>query len=223
MHELLAEFGQYMWLSILECGFQGRGSRPLGVDAEASLWYAFALVLQRFQGDLRQCQLKACGRFFLYDPSAEPRKYCRTEHREEHIEQDAANRKQARRADMSASEWRDVLKVAPLLTVKLWKDFKRTHPRTMPEKFVEQRKDRAMSFTMRLVSPARLTDAPMRVWLEARDTFLAAGGSADDPSAVMLDDTGRVREVLLYKDNAVDLKARVRVRADGKFEPVEWI
>ena len=81
----------------------------------------------------------------------------------------------------------------------------------------------SMSITMRLVSPARLADAPMRRWLEGLDAFRKAGGSDDTPSAVLLDEAGNVREILFYKSGGVDLLARVRVGEDGTLKRVEQL
>ena len=80
-----------------------------------------------------------------------------------------------------------------------------------------------MSITLRLVSPARLEDAPMRRWVEGRDAYVAAGGSPDTPSAVMLDGAGHVREILFYKTGGIELLARVRVDEDGALKRVEQL
>lgn len=80
-----------------------------------------------------------------------------------------------------------------------------------------------MTIVRQLVSPAHLTDAQRRIWLGGRDAFLAAGGSAIAPSAVVLNESGSVLEVILYRENAVDRLARVPVGVGGKFQPIEWI
>jgi hypothetical protein len=79
------------------------------------------------------------------------------------------------------------------------------------------------SVTTRLVSPAKLEEPQLRIHLQARDAFLAAGGSEAAPSATVLDEAGNVVEALFYKDNGVDPIARVRVGPGGKFQPVEWL
>jgi hypothetical protein len=81
-----------------------------------------------------------------------------------------------------------------------------------------------MSFTVQVVSPGKLTDAQKRVWLNARDAFIKAGGAESAPSGVTLDNSGLVRQVHFYKHGGVEPVAKVLVNADGSLQArVEWI
>jgi hypothetical protein len=76
--------------------------------------------------------------------------------------------------------------------------------------------------TRRVVSPERLEEAPRKLWQRASDLFVAAGGAAGTPSTAVLDERGRVHEVVFYKANKSRL-ARVPIGEDGKMRPVEWL
>jgi hypothetical protein len=71
----------------------------------------------------------------------------------------------------------------------------------------------------------KLTNPEVRILLEARDAFIASGGSPRAPSAVARNESDGSYEVIFYRDrNGQHMLARVRIGADGKPRPpVEWL
>jgi hypothetical protein len=113
----------------------------VGRDQQASLDYAFVLVLAKFAKDLRQCRLATCGKFFLVDPNLgrkKQREYCSPEHRDDRLNTSGSKRVQASRANMTAEEWRSIQAIDPGMTPQKWKAVKANRPRITPESWVGQ-------------------------------------------------------------------------------------
>jgi hypothetical protein len=115
--------------------------KVIAVDTEASLDYAFALVLSKFLKDLHQCQLASCGKFFLVNDEQgryKQREYCTPEHREESLNRRGSQRVQASRAKMSAEEWRALKECDPQMTPQKWNAIKLSHSRLTASKWIAQ-------------------------------------------------------------------------------------
>lgn len=81
-----------------------------------------------------------------------------------------------------------------------------------------------MTITRQMVAITRLAEPQLRVFLGARDAFIAVGGSSTAPAAAVLNEDGGLCEVWFYKDApGLQALARVRVAAHGAPKPVEWL
>jgi hypothetical protein len=83
--------------------------RTLGSTPDAGFDYAEWLLLTKYSDRLCRCQLDTCGRFFLAVTLPEgrtPKKYCSSEHREQKLKGEGAERVAASRAGIPVSQWR---------------------------------------------------------------------------------------------------------------------
>jgi hypothetical protein len=119
----------------------------VGVDHNASLDYAFSLLLSKFSSELRRCRWSKCRRFFLGDPDLgrkKQREFCEESHREPQLNIERGERVQAKRAAVTVEQWRDLKKVEPMITPQKWKAIKAASLRMSPEKWIaeQQRKSK---------------------------------------------------------------------------------